>query len=122
MELIQVKINENKITKRKLECLRMIFAGYIHGANIIDLITIAAFVTNGNNYINIKSKKKFTFGCPGKKDLKRFLMDDFIELAKGNTPTRAHYDIKVKELNSKIESGEITKARDIVTVIKDLTK
>jgi hypothetical protein len=27
-----------------------------------------------------------------------------------------------KELNSKIESGEITKARDIVTVIKDLTK
>ena len=69
----------NKITKSKLECLRMIFAGYIHGANIIDLITIAAFVTNGNNYINIKSKKKFTFSCPKKKDLKRFLMDDFIE-------------------------------------------
>lgn len=30
------------------------------------------------------------------------LIDDLNELAKGNTPTRAHYDIKVKELNSKI--------------------
>lgn len=30
------------------------------------------------------------------------LMDDFIELAKGNTSTRNFYDIKVKEMNSKI--------------------
>jgi len=38
------------------------------------------------------------------------LMDDFIELAKGNTTTRAHYDIKVKELNSKISQQLIISA------------
>lgn len=30
------------------------------------------------------------------------LMDDFIELAKGNTPSRNFYDLKTKEMNSKI--------------------
>lgn len=32
------------------------------------------------------------------------LMDDFIELAKGNTPNRSFYDIKIKEMNAKISN------------------
>lgn len=35
------------------------------------------------------------------------LMDDFIELAKGNTATRNFYDIKIKEMNSKIDQRYI---------------
>lgn len=38
------------------------------------------------------------------------LMDDFIELAKGNTNKRNFYDIKIKELNSKITHQSVVAA------------
>jgi hypothetical protein len=52
------------------------------------------------------------------KDLVGQIMDDIQKADKSGKS----FSALEKELNSKIESGEITKARDIVTVIKDLTK
>ena len=69
----------SKLTKIKLECSRMILAGYKYGANIEDLITIAAFITNGINYKEVRTGKFFSFGVPSKKKLTRFLQDDFVE-------------------------------------------
>lgn len=37
------------------------------------------------------------------------IMDDFVELAKGNTTNRNFYDIKIKEMNSKISLRDIAK-------------
>jgi HrpA-like RNA helicase len=41
----------NKIRKISMECCRMLLAGYSHGANIIDLITIISFVEVERMYI-----------------------------------------------------------------------
>lgn len=76
-----------KITKMKLENTRMMFAGYRYGANIMDLITIAAFMTSAKrDYIDTRSKKKYTYENTFKKDAKEleyynkfFIADDFIQ-------------------------------------------
>ena len=47
-----------KFRKIRLECIRMIFAGYTYGVNILDLITISAFIEVGFE-LGIK-KNKYT--------------------------------------------------------------
>lgn len=68
----------NQIRYISLELKRMIFAGYEHGANVLDLITIACCV-------NITKRKLFTsefsLGNLLTPDLAEFIGDDFIQCA-----------------------------------------
>lgn len=41
----------NKISKISIECCKMILAGYVNGANILDLITIVSFIEVGREKI-----------------------------------------------------------------------
>ena len=54
----------NRIRKVKLESIRMIFAGYSYGANILDLITIAAFLEIGWRTVSVDSRYKYTPRSP----------------------------------------------------------
>ena len=76
-----------RVTKIHIEITRMILAGYQHGANILDLITIGAFMFVGKrDYIDTKSKIKYSYETTFKKNAKEleyynkfFIADDFIE-------------------------------------------
>jgi HrpA-like RNA helicase len=76
-----------RITKIPLEIIRMILAGYQHGANILDLITIGAFMYVGKkDYVNTRSNVKYNYETTFKKNSKAleyynkfFIADDFIE-------------------------------------------
>jgi len=48
----------SKLKKLSIETIRLIFAGYQHGAYILDLITIACFLENTNNFSIKKDKYK----------------------------------------------------------------
>lgn len=75
------------MTRIDVESMRMIMAGYRHGANILDLITIAAFMFVGKrDYIDRRAKKKYDYGSVFQKDEKQliyydklFIADDFIQ-------------------------------------------
>lgn len=77
----------NKFRKLKLESIKMILAGYYHGANILDLVTIAIFLERKWDTF---SKRKFKSYRPrnilGLSDneanlySKMFWVDDFIEM------------------------------------------
>lgn len=75
------------VTRMDMELVRMILAGYQYGANILDLITIASFMSLGKrDYIDTRSKNKYTYETlfkRGDKELqfydKFFIADDFIE-------------------------------------------
>lgn len=49
----------NKIRFMKIENIRMVFAGYFYGCNILDLITIASFLQLGWRSISSKTRSKF---------------------------------------------------------------
>jgi HrpA-like RNA helicase len=76
-----------RVSKIPIEITRMILAGYQHGANILDLITIGAFMYIGKkDYIDIKSNVKYNYETTFKKNIKEleyynkfFVADDFIE-------------------------------------------
>jgi HrpA-like RNA helicase len=76
-----------RVTKIPMEITRMILAGYQHGANILDLVTIGAFMYVGKrDYINTKAKVKYSYETTFKKNTKEieyynkfFVADDFIE-------------------------------------------
>jgi HrpA-like RNA helicase len=75
------------ITKIPIEITRMIIAGYQQGANVLDLITIGAFLYNGKrSYVNNRSKEKYSYESTFEKNEKElyyynkfFIADDFIE-------------------------------------------
>lgn len=50
------------------------------------------------------------------------IMDDFIELAKGNTNNRNFYDIKIKEMNSKISHRDIAQVNKENKYYQKVTK
>ena len=54
----------NLMRKIPMECKRMIMAGYSHGANILDLITIAAFIMVEPRNIYHKKYKSFNLLSP----------------------------------------------------------
>lgn len=76
-----------KISRIPLEISRMIMAGYQYDANILDLITIAAFMyTDKREYTDIKTKTPYSYESTFKKNNKEldyynkfFIADDFIE-------------------------------------------
>lgn len=68
--------------KLNIECKRMILAGYTYGANILDLITIACFITVGKQSImSRKYQRRNIFGTDKKAGYyyKKFISDDFID-------------------------------------------
>jgi HrpA-like RNA helicase len=76
-----------RVTKIPIEITRMILAGYQHGANILDLVTIGAFMyVSKTDYIDTRSKVKYNYETTFKKNIKEleyynkfFVADDFIE-------------------------------------------
>lgn len=76
-----------RVTKIPIEITRMILAGYQHGANILDLVTIGAFMYVGKrDYIDTRSKVKYNYETTFKRNTKEleyynkfFIADDFIE-------------------------------------------
>jgi HrpA-like RNA helicase len=76
-----------RVTKIPIEITRMILAGYQQGANILDLITIGAFMyAEKRDYIDTRSKVKYNYETTFKKNTseleyynKFFVADDFIE-------------------------------------------
>lgn len=76
-----------RVTKIPIEITRMILAGYQYGANILDLITIGAFMYVGRReYIDTGAKIKYNYETIFKKNVKEleyynkfFIADDFIE-------------------------------------------
>jgi SAM-dependent methyltransferase len=50
------------------------------------------------------------------------IMDDFIELAKGNTQNRNFYDIKIKEMNSKISRRDVAQVNKENKYYQKVTK
>jgi HrpA-like RNA helicase len=76
-----------RVTKIPIEITRMILAGYQYGANILDLITIGAFMyMSKRDYIDTRSKVKYNYETTFKKNTseleyynKFFVADDFIE-------------------------------------------
>ena len=70
-----------------IELIRMMFAGYHCGANVLDLITIASFMSlPKRDYIDIRSKKTYSYKSVFNKDdnelvyyNKIFIADDFIK-------------------------------------------
>jgi HrpA-like RNA helicase len=75
------------VTRIDAESMRMIMAGYQYGANVLDLITIAAFMYARKwDYIDRRAKKKYSYSSVFQKDEKQlpyydklFIADDFIQ-------------------------------------------
>ena len=74
-----------KFSMVSIENIRMILAGYEHGVNIIDLVTIAAFMqqVGAADYIDAKSPNKYSFKLDKSSNRnyyfnKFFISDDFI--------------------------------------------
>lgn len=75
------------VMKIDMELIRMVLAGYMHGANVLDLITVAAFMyVSKRDYIDTRSKNKYTYGTTFERNEgeleyydKLFIADDFIE-------------------------------------------
>lgn len=74
-----------KFTMVSVENIRMILAGYEHGVNIIDLVTITAFMQQmgDSDYIDSKSPNKYSFKLDESPNRnyyfnKFFISDDFI--------------------------------------------
>lgn len=96
-----------RISKIPIEITRMILAGYQHGANVLDLITIGAFMTaSRREYIDVNSKVRYNYETTFKKNVKElsyynkfFVADDFIETVFIWSDFMEHIEIMKKKLS-----------------------